>query len=514
MHANILRPLLAIVVAMMPSAGLAACEVSAIEFIDHARSTGIPYAAPADPGHHSLQLRGLYWQPTRASTSALAVDHQTLHTLASTSTNQVDEIANALLFHGLQPNRDAIQRALSSTSGCAPAQINKATHWQSGVVIAAALPPIFYGGLARALTERGIPVVVVGIGASDANLRLVVNTMVRDHGWDGTRIGLVGHGQSGHAASLLAMQWGGARAIVSLDGFEATAREQHPGLSASPDWRPGLLRAPILLWQPQGRPHASHAHYAAAERSEFLKIAVPDLAASPWATSAQLVGAPTGFATLLPGLSDAEQARIAHVSAQFLAGALTGKLSNVNEAATQLPAHWNVQHRPAISAPQIVTDGKLDEAIWRTARVDVSNSDMSLRIAEDQDYVYIAIETRRSPPFSSELMFDVNGGGGAHWASDDLLLHASNSLCWSVGTAEFPRTNCGSGVAWWGASRTVRAGDQGVAEYFIARHKLGMLVGQERTWRIAARISAPDWNGMLPAAANRDSPSSWAQGGR
>lgn len=488
---------------LMSSTALAAgCSVERIEFVDHSRSIGVPYASAADPGSRPYRLQGLSWRPMETSPAAQARPDYSALQRWSSSQDPGDAIAGALMFHGLQPGAETIRRTLAEPSLCAALSQAAPRSGVTGVLIATALPPIFYEQLAVALAQRNLSVVAVPIGASENDLRLVVNAMVRDHGWDASRIGLVAHGQSGHAASLLAMQWGGARAMVSLDGFEAMAREQHPGLSSTPGWRPGLMRVPVLHWQPAGRPHASPEHYANAERSAYTKVLVPGLEASPWATAPQLAGAPPALSSLLVGLDESGQRRIAELSAQFLAAALQ-EGSALAWTPQGLPADWKVEHRRALTAPAIITDGELAEPIWRDARVLASDDDLSLHVAEDDEYFYLAIRSQKAEAFTTELMFDANADGAAHWSSDDLLLHASNSLCWSLGTFEFQRAGCGTGVAWWGASRSVRVGDPPVGEYFIAKRKLSPRL------KVAARLSASETSRMLPSTARQEAPATW-----
>ena len=54
--------------AMSASAARADCLVTPMEVVDYSRSTGIPYASPADSGAQPTRIRTLVWSPGASAT--------------------------------------------------------------------------------------------------------------------------------------------------------------------------------------------------------------------------------------------------------------------------------------------------------------------------------------------------------------------------------------------------------------------------------------------------------------
>lgn len=491
----------------------AACSVSSLAIDDPTRSTGLPYASPSERGNADLRLHALLWSPAVPAAAKMAsIRFRDL--LASAPGPAGDQIAAALRFHGLQPETTTITSALDGTHACpkqAPAVMparGRSTQRMPGVLVTGALPPVFYAGLAEALAQRGIAAAVLQT-SSETDARLLLHRLIDQQGWNAQRIGLVGHGYGAKVAHLLAMQWSGARALVSLDGFEALDPAVHP--AGSSELKPGHLRLPILHWQASDRPHAHAGFYDRALRSDYVLARVPGLQASPWATTPELAMPPAALQPLLPALPAPAHARITQLTTDFLETALAGNAAFDFDALNTHAGDFSLRHRAALPAPALRMDGIADEAIWSRASALPAAPGVAAKVAEDCYYLYVLLDAGDVRGFTTELYLAPRNGGTS-WTADDLLLHTSNSLCWNTGSPQMTRDRCTSSEAWWGGSRTARATDPPRAEYFVAKSKLGLAHCAPATGlRLAARIAPGpvEARRMLPQAATAESPQGW-----
>lgn len=477
-----------------------ACAVAPLSLLDEARSRPTPFASPAEPTAAPYLLRGLIWSPATGGEDTIAGNRDLVAATAA-PVEAALAISGALQFYGIAPPDGAVENALAQKALCRRADAPPKAPPRQGVIVAAALPPIFYDGLAAALASRGVSVYVAEIGASDADLRLALNALVADHGWPRERISIVGHGAGAAAASLVAMQTNGVARLVSLDGFEALDARIHPGLSRNAAWKPGMLRVQTMHFRAAGRPHASSAHYDAAMRVDYTLVEVEELAASPWSASPEFAPAAPAIAALFGG----DGAQIARATGQSVA-------RFIETGSDGAAAFGRVTHRAALAAPAIAIDGAVDEALWKSAPVIAEGAGARLRVSEDCDYLYAAVDGTGGPAFAAEVLIDVAPLSGAAWAAEDVLLHASNSLCDQRGSPDFDRTSCGAGAAWWSANRTTRPQDSRIAEFAIAKSKIGVArCAAANGIAIAARLVRPQGVDMTPAAARREEPGTWSR---
>ncbi len=490
----------------------APCTVAPFEAVDATRTRGLPFASGSDPGAVPHRTRALVFLPGAAKPETPPAYLRDLLLLESPGADPVKGLAAALLFYGIRLDESKAATLLATPGACRAGEVVRGA--SPVVVLLSALPAVLYTALAEELAARGVATVVTR--GAEADVRLLLQALA----FPADRVALVGHGAGGATASLLAMSWSGVKAVVSLDGFEALDRARHPGLTASAGWKPGHLRAPVLLVQPQGRPHADSAHYDRALRSDLTHVEVVGLSASPWTTSADLAFAPQALRPLLPNLEPAVQQELLSIVVRFVEEALAGRAPKVPAMSS---ARLVVSRRKGLASPAVRADGVLDEPLWRTARellraaaprdaalAAAAGEAMAVKLAEDCDYVYVALAASRPTPFSTEVYFDSKGDGGEAWRPDDLLLHASQSLCWGFGSNELARESCGSGEAWWGASRTVSNQDPPVAEYIVAKRKLGLEpCAPAAALRLAARLSGVSSSATFPASADPAKPSTW-----
>jgi dienelactone hydrolase len=484
----------------------AQCTVGALEVLDHSRTAGIPFASPADPGAQPTRLRALVWSP---GGSGEPRSYAELITAVSPGADPAGTLTARLRFYGASVDSAEVARAVQRPSACrGVATVPRA---MGGVVlIAGAFPPVMYEGAAVALAQQGITTVAM-MGASESAMRLVINQLAA-RGWSVERLALVGHGQGGPVAQLLAMTNGAVRGIVSLDGFEALNRARHPGLTNDAAWRPGNLRVPVLHWQPDNHPDADTVHHALAARSDLIQVTLTNTPGRQWMTAPELALAPAALRALIGAAGGAAQDAAVTHSVAFLTSVLSDSAFSAAQFRTQLqralPAEYAIGWRAALPRPALQLDGRLDEPAWRSARTLPDASDTEVRIAEDCDYLYVAIVPQRAAPFITELFLADSTGRR-------LLLHASASLCWAWETTEVAASDCNKNEAWWGASRTSQPGDAPAGEYLIAKRALGIpRCGTAAGFRIGALTGGWGRSTSYPAASDKARVETWGRMGR
>jgi hypothetical protein len=495
------------------------CTVHRIEHVDATRTRGEPFASGGDPEARPAVSRALLYRPAPSGMERIELPptsrptYGELLAFEAPAVAPADSLRGGLTFYGLQPPEAAIESSLAARSRCrlaSPAETDKTSG--AIAIVFAALPAPFYEGLAEALARSRIATLVVRGG--EREVRPLLQAVLTRAG-EAPSLALIGHGPGSATAALLAMSWNRVRARISIDGFEALARENHPGLTGDPDWRPGHERSRVLLLRPAGRPHADREYYERAERVDLVEVEVAGLEASPWATSPTLAPAPPALAPLLgPGPSPEAREWIVATAAAFISSATTAEPSREVRIPANLAESLNATHRPSLPRPAIVADGRLDEALWGGARRLDEAGPLALRVAEDCEWLYVALEPRRETPFTSELYFDVDGRGGERRGDDDLVLHASNSLCWRSGADDLAPSDCRKSEAWWEASRTVRKGDPPVAEYAVAKRRLGRsacesALGGSPPIRAMARVHGFGEASLLPDGADAARPDTW-----
>lgn len=494
------------------AAASASCAVLPLTVEDATRSVGVPFASPADPGHGRLQHRGLLWLP---QAGVQAITYADLIRDVIPEAMPATIASDSLRWYGITVDDAQLEHALAARSVCDRASTDAGrNHTGGGVVILAAMPPVFYAGLSERLAQQGIPTAVLQ-ATQETDLRLLLHTLIDRHGWNAQRIALVGHGYGAKPAYQLAAQWNAVQAIVSLDGFEGTDPAQHP--QGSSDLRPGHLRAPILHLQPETRPHAHAGFFQAAMRSAYWHVQVPGPQGNPWATTAELSLAPTAFLPLTPALAGPTHRATIDLTAGFLRATLEGTLTDFAKRQAAASTGLIVTPRAALPAPGIITDGIANEPLWASARMLPPADGIDVKLAEDCDYLYLQIASLHPgdndiDAFTTEVYLDPKGDSDMAWNADDLLLHASNSLCWNTGSGEMARERCGASEAWWGASRTARATDPDVAEYYIAKSRLGLSGCRALApLRLAARIAPGpiEARRTFPQHADKDAPRTW-----
>jgi hypothetical protein len=485
------------------------CNVSVVEVSDATRSRAEPYNSPSEPGSPPARIRGLVYAPGSSGLSAPTYAELVLAEGGAGSALAIT--TSALAYFGLMPEAPAIEAALGRTSSCRLAGL-RPTAPRAAVIVLSAMPAIFYEELAVRLAAAGVATVIAR--ASESEARLLLQQLVATERWPAERLAVVGHGAASYPAALLAMGSAGVRGRVALDGFEALDRTHHPGPTAAREWRPGHERAPVLLLRPRDRPHANLDHFERAARVALTSIEIPGLEASAWAPAPALAPAPAALRDLIPGLAPETAEALVAATAGFLAGALADRPSAealVPPAIAGAAGALEVQHRPALPAPAIHANGRLDDAIWAGARTLDTDGHLTVRVADDCDWLYVAFEAERSRPFTSELSLDADGAGGERRGEDDLLLHASASLCWAKGDRDLVAADCNASEAWWVANRTVRAEDPKVSEYAIAKARLGLArCAPIDRIRFAARAGGYGELQFYPAAADPAKPSTWS----
>lgn len=490
----------------LPAAVLAAqtlhadCVVTPIEVVDRSRTVGIPYASPADSGATFGRVRTLVW--TRG-TAATRPTYAALIRAVAPGVDAAEHLTSRLRFYGATVDSSAVALAVSQRATCAEA--SRPTPPRVGVVIVlAAFPAVMYEGAAAALAERDIATVVTT--GSESSVRLIVNHLAT-LGWPVDKIVLVGHGAGGSVANLVAMSSSSVRALVSLDGFEALDRRRHPGLTGDPGWRPGNLRAPVLHWRPAGHPDADTSHYAAAARSALVQITLMDVPGKQWMTAPEVALAPRALQSLVGATGASVQDIVTRTTVRFIAATFTRTRWDV--ADERLPSSFSATERPALATPAIRTDGRLDEAVWRNARVVAEATSMSVRVAEDCDYLYAAVMPRRAAPFITELFI---GRDAPALTDGHLLLHASASLCWAYGKADVAASDCNKSEAWWGGSRSNQAGDPPVGEYVIAKRAVGLARCEPASGlRIGGLAEGWGRTDLAPDNVDKARPGTWAK---
>jgi hypothetical protein len=482
------------------------CTVALLEVIDHSRTAGIPFASPADRGSQTVRVRALAW--SQGAANAERPRYAELIRDVAPGTDAAEHLAARLRFYGATVDSAAVSAAVSAPGQCARSQLTRPTNGIALVV--AAFPPAMYEGAAAALAEQGIATVVTSGGES--NVRLVLNHLAT-LGWPLDRLVLVGHGAGGPVANLIAMSTSSVRGLVSLDGFEALDRRRHPGLTGDLNWRPGNLRAPVLHWRPTGHPDADTSHYAAAARVDFVQVTLGGVTGKPFMTAPEVALAPPALQSLTGPAGAAAQEGVTRGTVAFIQQVLrTGAGLDTAALRRVVTPAFSITQRPALAEPAIRTDGRLDEPLWTRARTLPDATTVSVRVADDCDYIYVAVSPTRATPFITELILDGQGDVTQSSGADDLLLHASASLCWAFGRAEVSATDCNKSEAWWGASRTSQAGDPPVGEYYVAKRSLG-LERCESPARLRVGALAGGWNrtDLFPAAFDKSAPRTWAR---
>jgi hypothetical protein len=310
----------------------------------------------------------------------------------------------------------------------------------------------------------------------------------------------------------------GVRSVVSLDGFEALDRRRHPGLTGDPAWRPGSLRAPVLHWRPASHPDADTAHHRAAARSALTQVTLTTIPGRQWMTAPEVALASEALRPLIGPAGAAAQAAVTQHTVEFLVSTLSDRTFDANAFAgglrRSLATGFDVTTRAPLPTPAIRTDGRLDENAWREARTLPDATDVSLRVTEDCDYLYVAIVPRRGTPFITELFVRGARSGPTSPTLDarDLLLHASASLCWVYGKADVTATDCNKSEAWWGASRSNQAGDPSTVEYVVAKSALGLArCSSASGLRIGARTGGWGQTTTYPAGVDKDQVATWGR---
>ncbi len=452
-----------------PAAIHAQCRVAPVELVDHSRTVGIPYASPADSGASPQRVRALLFGPPIAAVEARAVSYAALVRHVAPGVDAAEHVTARLLFYGATVDSGAVARAMDQQALCR--QVDELPPAPRGLVlIVGAFPPLLYEGAAAQLAAHGIATLVL-LGNESA-ARLAINHLAA-RGWPMDRLVLIGHGAGGPVVQLLAMGHAGVRGVVSLDGFEALDRRRHPGLTGDPGWRPGNLRAPLLHWRPFAHPDQDTVFHAAAARAPVVQVTLREHQGRQWLTAPEVLLTSAPLGSLSGEAAASTQAAVTRETVAFVRSVLAADAQPFDPerftAALRgsLPARFDVALRPALPTPAIRTDGRLTEAVWQQARTLPDATDVAVRVAEDCDYLYVAIVPRRAAPFITELR--IAGGSSA-----PLLLHTSASLCWAYGKAEVESGDCGKSEAWWGASRTNQAGDPALAEYVVAKRALGL----------------------------------------
>ncbi|MBC8087435.1 MAG: hypothetical protein H7Z40_09215, partial [Phycisphaerae bacterium] len=421
--------------------------------------------------------------------------------------NAAEHVLSRLRFYGATVDSAAVATAVLEKSLCNTAA-NPARPTVGVVLIAGAFPPVLYEGAAAALADMGIATVVTNGGES--SVRLILNHLAT-LAWPVHKLALVGHGANGPLMNLVAMSSSSVRGIVSLDGFEALNRQRHPGLTGDPAWRPGNLRAPILHWRPFAHPDQDTLHFTEAARAELLQITLSDVPGKQWLTAPEAALAPAALQPVIGASGGQTQNIVTSATVQFLANVLTGKPVDAAGIRRILPARFTLTHRPALPAPALRLDGRLDERIWQNARTLPDATTIRVRVVDDCDWIYAAVVPTRSSPFITELFIRPAGDAASPLTSTDLLLHASASLCWAFGKPDVASNDCNKSEAWWGGSRTSQAGDPPVGEYAISKRALGITrCGSIAGVRVGALVGGWGPNEMFPAGANKNQPSSWA----
>ncbi len=495
-------PLLAAFIAAAPLR--AECVVTTLEVLDHSRTVGIPFSSSADSGAIAARVRALVW--SRGSARVKPTYADLIRDMAP-GVNAAEHLASRLRFYGATVDSAVVAAGVSARSACGRSA--RPMRPKGGVVlIVGAFPAALYEGAAAALAEHDIATVVTS--GNEGTVRLVVNHLAT-LGWPVDKLALVGHGAGGPVVQLVAMSSSGVRGIVSLDGFEALDRQRHPGLAGDPQWRPGNLRAPVLHWRPNGHPDADTAYYAAAARSDLLQVTLTATPGKQWLTAPEVALAPAALRHVIGAPGAATQEAVTKATVLFLRAVLEARAVDPGAMrATFLPS-FAMTHRPAMALPQVRADGRLDEAVWRTARVVPESTAVAVRVADDCDYLYVAVMPRRATPFITELFLSATSDVYAPLGAGDLLLHASASLCWTFGKPDVASSDCNKSEAWWGASRTSQAGDPAVAEYVIAKRAMG-LARCESSARLRLGALAGGWGrtDVFPAGADKSRRSTWA----
>ena len=507
-----LLPLAVGILAVSASALHADCLVTPVEVVDYSRSSGLPYASPADSGAQPTRIRTLVWSPGSASARPSYAD---LIVAVAAGVDPSEHLTSRLRFYGATVDPQATTAAVARRALCGRTAVPSRP--SGGIVlVVAAFPPVLYEGAAAALAERGVATVV--LTGNESAVRLVINHLAA-LGWPVDRLALVGHGAGGPVAQLMAMSNTAVRGVVSLDGFEALDRRRHPGLTGDPAWRPGNVRAPVLHWRPANHPDADSAHHRAAARSALTQVTLTGIAGKQWMTAPEVALAPEALRPLLGPEGAAAQAAVTQHTVDFLVSTLSNRPFDANAFAgglrRSLGTGFEITTRAPLSTPAIRTDGRLDETVWREARTLPDATDVSVRVTEDCDYLYVAIVPRRSSPFITELF--VRGAANGPTISlplneRDLLLHTSASLCWAYGKAEVAPADCNKSEAWWGASRTNQAGDPSVAEYLGAKTALGLpRCSSAAGLRIGALTGGWGQTTTYPAGVRKDTVATWGR---
>lgn len=483
----------------------ASCLVTQFEVTDHSRTVGIPYASPADSGAGAARVRSLLYS---RGTATIRPTYAELIRAVNPGVNAAEHLTSRLRFYGATVDSSAVAAAVNARSVCATSTVP--TRPTTGiVVIAGAFPPVMYEGAASALAEFGIATVVTSGGESA--LRLVLNHLANLR-WPVHNIALVGHGANGPLVNLMAMSSASVRAIVSLDGFEALNRQRHPGLTGDPAWRPGNLRAPILHWRPHAHPDEDTLHFHEAARSELIQVTMSEVPGKQWLTAPEAALAPSVLQPLIGASGGRTQDAITKATVVFLRTVLSGRNPDVAELRQSIPASFVLTHRPPLPTPSIRTDGRLDERIWANARTLPDATTISVRVADDCDWIYTAVVASKSSPFITELFLRPAGNTTSSLTASDLLLHASASLCWAYGKADVASSDCNKSEAWWGASRSNQAGDPATGEYVIAKRALGLpRCASISGLQIGALIGGWGPNEFFPAGADKSRPATWSR---
>jgi hypothetical protein len=482
----------------------ASCLVTQFEVTDNSRTVGIPFSSSADAGANAARVRTLVYS---RGVATVRPTYAELIRAVAPGVNPSEHLMSRLRFYGATVDSAAVAAAVLEKSACAISSVPSRP--ATGIVlIAGAFPPVLYEGAASALAELGIATVVTNGGESA--VRLILNHLATMR-WPVHNIALVGHGANGPLVNLIAMSSSSVRGIVSLDGFEALNRQRHPGLSGDPAWRPGNLRAPILHWRPDAHPDQDTLHYAEAMRSELVQVTLSDVPGKQWLTAPEVALAPRVLQSLIGATGGSVQESVTRATILFLANSLTGKGVDVAGLRAAVPPSFALTHRPALEAPAIRIDGRLDESIWMRARTLPDATTISIRVVDDCHWIYAAVVPKRSSPFITELFLRPQGAA-ASLAQSDLLLHASASLCWAFGKADVASSDCNKNEAWWGASRTSQAGDPATGEYAIAKRALGIArCGSIGGISVGALVGGWGPNEVFPMSADKSQPSTWAR---
>ncbi|MBC7843803.1 MAG: hypothetical protein H7099_15895 [Gemmatimonadaceae bacterium] len=500
---------LSLAAGMISVPAIAQCVVTPLTVVDHSRTVARPFESPATDGALSPTVRALVW--THGSSARQATYAQLIQA-AAPSADPAEHLVSRLRFYGATVDSGAAASAIGTPGACGLRDSLPASPRGGVVVIVGAFPAALYEGVAARLADRDIATIVMS--GNESSVRLVLNHLAA-RGWPVDRLVLIGHGAGGPVVQLIAMSSAAVRGVVSLDGFEALDPRRHPGLTGDASWRPGNLRAPVLHFRPAGHPDADTTHHVNAGRSALLQVTLTEVAGRQFLTAPEVALAPPVLQPLIGARGGAMQQAVTDATVLFVTGVLSGQVMDESVLRAVLPASFRLTSRAPLASPAIRTDGRLEEPIWSTARTLPDAVSVRVRVADDCDYLYVAVVPLRPAPFITELFIrgvtPDTATGSAPISRTDLLLHASASLCWVYGRADVSAAECNRSEAWWGASRTSQAGDAAVGEYFVSKRSLGLArCGSVAALRVGALVGGWGARDLYPAAADKLRPGTWA----